>query len=141
YYAIRHLKNSKGLPTNAIYGFTQMLLKLLRDEKPEYLVMVFDSKEPTFRKQVYDAYKANRELPPEDLVPQFDYIRKVVKALNIPSLEMPGFEADDIIATLATNLLPKDQPVVIVTADKDLMQLVNDRVQLWDTMRDRRTGY
>ncbi|MCC6273418.1 MAG: hypothetical protein IT572_08120, partial [Deltaproteobacteria bacterium] len=104
YYAIRHLNNSKGLPTNAVYGFTQMLLRLLKEEKPEYLVMVFDSKEPSFRKQEFEAYKANREVPPDDLIPQFDYIKKVVTALNIPQLERPGFEADDIIATVAKRL-------------------------------------
>src|SRR5206468_2838917 len=91
FYAIRHLATSKGLPTNAVYGFTQMLLKLIKDEKPEHLVMVFDSKEPSFRKKEYGEYKANREVPPDDLVPQFDYIKRVVKALNIPQLEIPGF--------------------------------------------------
>ncbi|MCE9625903.1 MAG: DNA polymerase I [Deltaproteobacteria bacterium] len=138
YYAIRQLSNSKGLPTNAVYGFTQMLLRLLKEEKPEYLVMVFDSKEPSFRKKEYDAYKANREVPPDDLIPQFDYIRKVVDALNIPRLEMPGFEADDIIATIAKRLVPEASPVVIVTGDKDLMQLVNDHVQLLDEMKGKR---
>lgn len=139
YYAIRHLSNSKGIPTNATYGFTQMLLKLIKDEKPDHLVMVFDSKEPSFRKKEYDAYKANRELPPEDLVPQFDYIKRVVRALNIPVLEKPGFEADDIIATVVRRMLPKGHPAVIVTGDKDLMQLVDGRVQLLDTMKDKRT--
>ncbi len=139
YYAIRHLSNSKGLPTNAIYGFTQMLLRLLKDEHPEYLAMVFDSKEPTFRKQEYEPYKANREVPPDDLVPQFDYIKKVVHALNIPLLEMPGFEADDIIATIAKKLVPQENPVVIVTGDKDLMQLVNHHIHLLDTMKEKRT--
>lgn len=138
YYAIRHLSNSKGLPTNAVYGFTQMLLRLLKEEKPEYLVMVFDSKEPSFRKQEFEAYKANREVPPEDLIPQFDYIKKVVAALNIPQLELPGFEADDIIATVAKRLVPAENPVVIVTGDKDLMQLVNHHIVLLDEMKGKR---
>lgn len=138
YYAIRHLSNSKGLPTNAVYGFTQMLLRLLKEEKPEYLVMVFDSKEPSFRKKEYEAYKANREVPPDDLIPQFDYIKKVVTALNIPQLELPGFEADDIIATVAKKLVPAENPVVIVTGDKDLMQLVNHHIVLLDEMKGRR---
>lgn len=138
YYAIRHLTNSKGLPTNAVYGFTQMLLRLIKEEKPEYLLMVFDSKEPSFRKKEYEAYKANREVPPDDLVPQFDYIKKVVEALDIPRLEMPGFEADDIIATVAKKLVPPEQPVVIVTGDKDLMQLVNHHVVLLDEMKNKR---
>lgn len=137
YYAIRHLNNSKGLPTNAVYGFTQMLLRLLKEEKPEYLLMVFDSKEPSFRKKEYEAYKANREAPPEDLIPQFDYIKRVVEALNIPQLEMPGFEADDIIATVAKRLVPGENPVVIVTGDKDLMQLVNHHIVLLDEMKGK----
>ncbi|MFO1462445.1 MAG: DNA polymerase I [bacterium] len=138
YYAIRHLSNSKGLPTNAVYGFTQMLLRLLKEEKPEYLAMVFDSKEPSFRKKEYEAYKANREVPPDDLVPQFDYIKRVVDALNIPRLELPGFEADDIIATIAKRLVPGENPVVIVTGDKDLMQLVNHHIALLDEMKGKR---
>lgn len=138
YYAIRHLSNSKGLPTNAVYGFTQMLLRLLKEEKPEYLVMVFDSKEPSFRKKEFEAYKANREVPPDDLIPQFDYIKKVVAALNIPQLELPGFEADDIIATVAKRLVPAENPVVIVTGDKDLMQLVNHHIVLLDEMKGKR---
>ncbi|HKY62910.1 MAG TPA: DNA polymerase I [bacterium] len=138
YFAIRHLSNSKGLPTNAIYGFTQMLLKLIKDEKPEYLLMVFDSKEPSFRKNDYAEYKANREVPPDDLAPQFDYIKKVVEVLNIPQIEIPGYEADDIIATVAKKIIPKEQPVVIVTGDKDLMQLVNGHIVLLDTMKDKR---
>ncbi len=140
FYAIRSLSTSKGLPTNAVYGFTQMLLKLIKDENPEFLVMVFDSDKPTFRKEFYEEYKANRERPPDDLLPQFDYIKKVVRALNIPMLETPGYEADDIIATLARKVVPKGTPVVIVTGDKDLMQLVDDRVILLDTMRDKKTG-
>jgi len=139
YYAIRHLSNSKGIPTNATYGFTQMLLKLLKDEDPKYVVMVFDSKEPTFRKKEYPAYKANREAPPEDLVPQFDYIKQVVQALNISMLEAPGYEADDIIATIVRRLMPEDSTATIVTGDKDLMQLVDSKVQLLDTMKDKRT--
>src|SRR5918996_3240179 len=132
YYAIRHLSTSKGLPTNAIYGFTQMLLKLIKDEKPEYLLMVFDAKEPSFRKNEYAEYKANREVPPDDLAPQFDYIKRVVDVLNIPRLEIPGYEADDIIATVARRIIPKEHPVVIVTSDKDLMQLVNGHIALLD---------
>ena len=140
YFAIRSLSNSKGLPTNAVYGFTQMLLKLIKDEAPDHLVMIFDSKEPSFRKKEYQEYKANREVPPDDLIPQFDYIKKVVKALNIPQLEVPGFEADDIIATIARRMVPKDIEVIIVTGDKDLMQLVGPGVFLLDTMKDKKIG-
>jgi len=140
YFAIRALSNSKGLPTNATLGFTQMILRLIKDEDPKNLVMVFDSKEPTFRKKKYQQYKANREVPPEDLVPQFDYIKKVTRALNIPLLEKPGFEADDIIATLVRKVLPRKAKAVIVSGDKDLMQLVNDDVVMLDTMKGKRTG-
>lgn len=139
YYAVRPLSTSQGLPTNAIFGFTQMLLKFLKDRDPNHLVIVFDSKEPSFRKKLYEPYKANRELPPEDLIPQFDYIKKVVQVLNIPSLEMPGFEADDLIATLAKKTVPQGHAVVIVTGDKDLMQLVDENVSLYDPMKDKGT--
>ena len=101
YYAIRPLSTSKGLPTNAIYGFTQMILKLIRDVKPEYWAIVMDTKEPTCRDELYEHYKANRKEPPDDLVPQFEYIPKVIQALNIPMMVKPGFEADDLIATAA----------------------------------------
>jgi len=139
YYAIRSLSNSKGLPTNAVYGFTQMVLRLVKDEKPEYLVMVFDTEKPSFRKEKYEPYKANREVPPEDLIPQFEYIKRVTRALNIPLLEKPGFEADDIIATLVKKHLPPKCQAVIVTGDKDLMQLVDPQIHLLDTMKEKRT--
>ena len=84
YYAIRPLSNSKGLPTNALYGFTQMILKLLRDEKPDHIAVIFDTKEPTFRDEMYEDYKANREAPPDDLIQQFPYLKPILEALNIP---------------------------------------------------------
>ena len=104
YYAIRHLSNSKGEATNAVYGFTNMLLNLVRDEKPDLLAVVFDAKGPTFRKELYPEYKANRSAMPEDLVAQVPLIKEVVRALRMPALEMAGVEADDIIATLATRI-------------------------------------
>ncbi|MCP5468477.1 MAG: DNA polymerase I [Deltaproteobacteria bacterium] len=137
YYAIRGLSNSQGRPTNATYGFTQMVLRLLKDHSPQYWAMILDSKEPSFRKQKYPKYKANREVPPEDLVPQFEDVRRVTRALNIPMLEMPGFEADDIIATLARHYEKQKHPVVIVSGDKDLMQLVDPQIYLLDTMKDK----
>ncbi len=137
YYAIRPLSNSKGLPTNAIYGFTTMLLKLIREAKPEYLAVAFDTKEPTFRDEMYAEYKANRSEPPDDLVPQFEYIPKVVDALNISRLVKPGFEADDLIGTVAKKGVEEGYDVVIVSGDKDLMQLVSDRVTMWDTMKEK----
>jgi len=140
YYAIRHLNNSKGMATNAIYGFTNMLLKVVRDLKPDHLAVIFDSKGPTFRKEIYPEYKANRSAMPEDLVPQIPYIKKVVESFNMPGIEMPGFEADDIIATLAKRFAARGMDITVVTGDKDLMQIVDDRIHLLDTMKDKVYG-
>ncbi|MEN8688017.1 MAG: DNA polymerase, partial [Desulfuromonadales bacterium] len=140
YYAIRHLSNSQGMATNAIYGFTNMLLKVIRDHKPDRLAVIFDSKGPTFRKEIYPAYKANRAAMPEDLVPQVPYIKKIVAAFNLPGLEMPGFEADDIIATLAKQFAARGMEITVVTGDKDLMQIVDDHIHLLDTMKDKVYG-
>ncbi len=140
YYAIRHLSNSQGMATNAIYGFTNMLLKVIRELKPDQLAVVFDSKGPTFRKDIYPEYKANRSAMPEDLVPQIPYIKRVVEAFNLPGIEKAGFEADDIIATLAGKFAARGMQVTVVTGDKDLMQIVSDRVCLLDTMKDKISG-
>jgi DNA polymerase I len=140
YYAIRHLSNSKGMATNAIFGFTNMLLKVVREEKPDLLAVVFDSKGPTFRKELYPDYKANRSAMPEDLVPQIPYIKQVVAGFNLPALEQPGFEADDIIATLAERFSAQGVEVTIVSGDKDLMQVVSDQVKMLDTMKDKLYG-
>ncbi len=134
YFAIKgHLSNRKGLPTKAIFGFTQMLLKLLREKDPQYVVICFDAKGPTFRHEIYEAYKANRPPLPDDLAVQLPYIREIAEAFGIPILEIPGFEADDLIASLATKL---DHPVVIVGGDKDLLPLVSEKIILWDPMKD-----
>jgi DNA polymerase-1 len=101
YHAVRNLSNSHGFPTNAIFGFSNMLLKLLADRDPHYLAVVFDSKGPTFRHKLYPDYKANRPPMPEDMAQQLPRIREVVSNLNLKTLEMPGYEADDIIGTLA----------------------------------------
>jgi DNA polymerase-1 len=140
YYAIRHLSNSQGMATNAIYGFTNMLLKVIREQQPDHLAVIFDSKGPTFRKEIYSEYKAHRPPMPEDLVPQIPYIKRVVDAFNLPGLEMSGYEADDILATLAKRFAAKGMDVTVVTGDKDLMQVVNDRVCLLDTMKDKISG-
>lgn len=140
YFAIRHLSNSKGEATNAVYGFTNMLLNLLREHKPDHVAVIFDSKGPTFRKELYSEYKANRAAMPDDLVPQIPLIKEVVKAFNLPALEKPGYEADDIIATLARRYAEQGFKVTVVTGDKDLMQIVNDRVQLLDTMKGKVSG-
>ncbi|MCK4507130.1 MAG: DNA polymerase I [Desulfuromonadales bacterium] len=140
YYAIRHLSNSQGMATNAIYGFTNMLLKVIRELQPDQLAVIFDSKGPTFRKDIYPEYKANRSAMPEDLVPQIPYIKRVVDALNLPGIELAGYEADDIIATLAKKFAGKGLEVTVVTGDKDMMQIVTDRIQLLDTMKDKVSG-
>ncbi|MBI2342879.1 MAG: DNA polymerase I [Deltaproteobacteria bacterium] len=139
FYAIRPLSTSHGLPTNALYGFTKMLLKLFRSVHPTHAAIVFDSKEPTFRHERAATYKANRAEPPDDLIVQFPYFRRMVAALNIPQFEMPGYEADDIIGTIATRMAAIGEEVVIITGDKDFMQLVTPHITLWDTMKDRRT--
>jgi len=139
FYAIRHLSNSKGFPTNAIYGFTQMLLKVLKDHQPDYLAVVFDSKAPTFRSEVYKEYKANRPAMPDGLIPQIPYIKRIIEGYRIATLEMDGYEADDLIGTVAKGMAPEVE-VVIITGDKDILQLVSDRIQVYDTMKEKRIG-
>jgi len=140
YYAIRPLSTSKGLPTNALYGFTSMLLKLIREEKPDHIACIFDVARKTFRNEKYPAYKANRAEPPSDLVPQFPYFRKIARALSIPVLELPNYEADDVIGAIARKMERRKLQTVIVTGDKDMMQLVDEKVTLFDTMREKRIG-
>lgn len=135
YYAIQPLSTSKGLPTNALYGFTRMLLKLTGEEKPDMLAVVFDTREKTFRGEIYPEYKANRKEPPDDLIPQFPYFEPIVDALGIKRLSKPGFEADDVIGTIASRAEKEGYDVVIVTGDKDFMQLVSSNIQLYDTMK------
>jgi DNA polymerase-1 len=140
YYAIRHLSSPKGFPTNALYGFTQMLLKVLKDRKPDHLAVVFDVGRRTFRTELYPEYKANRSAMPEDLVPQIAPIKEMVRAFNIPVLQKEGFEADDIIGAISRQCEAKGMNVVVVTGDKDLMQIVTEAVTLLDTMKDKATG-
>ncbi len=140
YYAIRPLTSSKGVPTNAVYGFTTMLLKLLRAHQPRYVAIAFDTKERTFRHEMYSAYKANRPPPPEDLVPQFALIHRMSEAFGMQTLIKPGFEADDLIGTLARKAHAAGRQVVIVTGDKDFMQLVNGDIWLLDELRAEKNG-
>jgi DNA polymerase-1 len=137
FYAIRDLSNSKGFPTNAIYGFTTMLMKLLRERKPYYIVIAFDVKGPTFRHESYDGYKATRKETPETLIPQISCIKDIVRGFSIPILEQRGIEADDIIGSLAKKYAAEGIKTVIVSGDKDLMQLVADDVTMVDTMLDK----
>jgi len=137
YHAIQGLSNSQGLPTNATFGFTRMLIKLLEDRLPEYLIMLFDSKGPTFRHKIYEEYKANRPPMPEDLSIQIPYIKEVTRGLNLPLLELEGYEADDLIGTLAAKAEEAGFSVVMVTGDKDFMQLVTENIHIWDPMKDK----
>jgi DNA polymerase-1 len=139
FYAIGHLSNSKGLPTNAVYGFLQMLLKVVKVYHPEYLLVVFDAKAPTFRSEIFEAYKAHRPAMPENLVPQIPYIKRILEVYRIARLEMEGYEADDLIGTVAT-LLEKDADVTILSGDKDMLQLVSEHVQVVDPMKEKRFG-
>ena len=136
YYAIRHLNTSKGFPTNALYGFLKTTVKLLTEVKPQFLAYCFDHKEPSFRKKIYEPYKANRGEMPEDLQMQVPYIEKITKALGISIFNKEGFEADDIIGTLCRWGELKSCQIIIVSSDKDFAQLINDNVTLWDTFKN-----
>ena len=140
FFALPPMSNSNELPTQAIYGFTTMTLKFLKEHQPEMLAVVLDAGRETFRNQIYHEYKSNRPEAPPDLIPQFPYIRKVLQAMNIPALELAGFEADDLIATLAKNFSSQETEVVIVSGDKDLMQLVGESVRLLDTVKSKWIG-
>ena len=136
YHAVRSLSNSRGLPTNAAFSFTRMLLKFMKERQPRYAVVLFDARGPTFRHEIYKEYKANRAAMPEDMAVQIPYIKKIVSAFRIPMLEMPGFEADDLIGTLARQATAAGFAVVIVSGDKDFAQLVSDRVTIWDPLKE-----
>ena len=148
YYALPPLsRKSDGLPTGAVNGFCTMLYKLLEDvrsddskNKPTHFVVIFDSAKKNFRNEIYEDYKANRTEAPEDLVPQFEYIRKSVEAFNVASAEMLNYEADDLIATYTEQIQKKGARVTIISADKDLMQLVKPGVRLYDPMKSKVLG-
>jgi DNA polymerase I len=136
YHAIRTLSNSKGMPTNAVYGFTRMLIKLIQDRCPEHVAIFFDAKGPTFRHRLFNDYKATRPSTPDDLAMQLPYIKRITAAFNIPVIEKEGFEADDLIGTYARRAEADGFSVVMVTGDKDFMQLITPRVSMWDPMKD-----
>ncbi len=137
YYAIRGLSSSSGEPTNAVYGFLQMLRKLLRDEQPRYLGVALDVSSDTVRRDRYADYKANRAPMPDDLKPQIPWIRKLLEAYKVPLLEMPKYEADDVLGTLAKKASAAGYEVVLVSPDKDLFQLVGDGVLQFHTTREK----
>ena len=139
FFALPPLTGPRGLPTNAVYGFTTMLLKLLSEAKPDFAAVVFDAPGATFRDDLYADYKANRTGMPDDLSAQIPWIHRVVAALRLPEICVPGVEADDVIASFIAAHEGTELDCVIVTNDKDLMQLVRPGVRLWDTMRDRWT--
>jgi len=148
YYALPPLsRKSDGLPTGAVSGFCSMLFKLLEDSrsddsiyKPTHFAVIFDSARKNFRNDIYSEYKANRSEAPEDLVPQFDYIRKSVKAFNLPSIELLNYEADDLIATYVKQITEMGAKATVISSDKDLMQLVSDNVRLYDPMKSKVLG-
>ncbi len=136
FYAIRELTNSSGFPTNAIYGFTTMLIKLLKEQKPDYIAVAFDAKGPTFRHEAYEKYKATRKETPDELVAQIPYVKEVIRSFSIPVLEKQGIEADDIIGTIARRQ-QTSMDVIIASGDKDMMQLVSPGITMIDTMKDK----
>ncbi|MEO8196360.1 MAG: DNA polymerase I [Thermoanaerobaculia bacterium] len=138
FYAIRSLSNSKGLPTNAVFGFVQILRKVLKDEAPDFIGVALDISDKTVRTEKYADYKANRAPMPDDLVPQIPYVRKAIEAFRIPRLELDNYEADDVMGTLAKKAVAEGYEVVLVSADKDLMQLVGPHVTLLHTGRNKR---
>jgi DNA polymerase-1 len=148
YYALPPLsRKSDGLPTGAVSGFCSMLFKLLEDSrsddsihKPTHFAVIFDSAKKNFRNDIYSDYKANRTEAPEDLAPQFEYIRKAVKAFNLPSIELINYEADDLIATYAKQIINAGAKVTVISSDKDLMQLVSDKTRLYDPMKNKVLG-
>ncbi len=148
YYALPPLsRKSDGLPTGAVSGFCSMLFKLLEDSrsddsvnKPTHFAVIFDSSRKNFRNEIYRDYKANRSEAPEDLVPQFEYIRKSVKAFNLPSVELLNYEADDLIASYAKLITSAGAKVTVISSDKDLMQLVSSKVRLYDPMKSKVIG-
>jgi 5'-3' exonuclease len=138
YYApFRELTSPSGEPTKATYVFSQMLLSLVRQKRPTHLAMVIDrAGEKTFRDEVFPPYKANREPPPEDFPPQEKRILQIVEAAGVPVLSLPGYEADDILATLVEQARGRDMDVYLVSKDKDLEQLLSERVRMYDPNKD-----
>lgn len=140
FYAVKELANSQGFPTNAIFGFANMLQRLRQDYAPSHLAVVFDAKGKNFRHDLYPKYKIRRLAMPETMRPQIPRIKELIRAYRIPTIELPGYEADDILATLVTRWEREGDDVVLVSGDKDLMQLVSPHVTMLDTMKDERIG-
>ncbi|MGH7257464.1 MAG: DNA polymerase I [Nitrospiraceae bacterium] len=137
FFALPPLSNSKGLQTNAVYGFTTMLLKVLRDHKPDYVAVVFDVRGPTMRHEEYKEYKAQRPPMPQGMSAQIPYIHRVVEAMAVPCIRQAGYEADDLIGTLARKAEGQELSVVIVTSDKDMFQLLTPLTRIYDPVKDK----
>ncbi len=137
YHAVAPLSNAEGMPTHAVFGFLNILKRLLKEKQPKYLAVTFDMRGKVFRHDIYPEYKANRPPMPDDLAIQIPYIKELVRSMNIPCFEVQGIEADDIIASAARVLSNQGQKVIVVSGDKDLLQLVDDRVVMWDPMKDK----
>lgn len=140
YHALPPMTRGDGTPVGAVYGFTAMLLKLLEDTDADHIAVIFDRARKTFRSDIYPDYKAHRPPPPEDLIPQFELVREAVRAMGLKAVDMEGFEADDLIATYARQAREAGADVTIVSSDKDLMQLVCDKVTMMDAMKNRTIG-
>ena len=144
YHSMPPLTRPDGTPVGAVLGFTNMVMKLkdnTRKDDDHYMAVIFDAGQKTFRNEIFPDYKANRPPPPDDLIPQFDLVREAAQAMGLTGVSMVGYEADDIIATYTKQALERDMQVTIISSDKDLMQLVNDHVAIYDTMKDRRIGH
>jgi len=146
FYAIKNLKTKEGLPTNAVYGFTVSLMKILRRKRLDYIGIVFDLPEPTFRHKEFASYKANRPKMPDDLIIQFPIIKEVIRAFNIPIFEFGGYEADDILATIAKEGEKNAFDVFVMSPDKDLLQIITDNIRVIrstkeDAVFDRKKVY
>jgi DNA polymerase-1 len=137
FFALPPMTRNDGTPVNAVFGFSSMLFKLMQDHADDDMIVVFDAGRVSFRNDIYDQYKANRDEPPPELVPQFELVRDAARAFGLPAVEAEGFEADDLIATYVDRARALDRDVIIVSSDKDLMQLVAPGVVMWDPMKAR----
>jgi DNA polymerase-1 len=140
YHALPPMTRPDGTPVNAVYGFTAMLLKLVEETDADHIAVIFDRARKTFRSDIYPEYKAHRPPPPDDLIPQFELVRQATRAMGLKAVDMEGFEADDLIATYARQAVEAGADVTIVSSDKDLMQLVNDKVTMMDAMKNKIIG-
>jgi DNA polymerase I len=140
YHALPPLTRPDGTPVGAVLGFTNIMLKFLRETDADHIAVVFDASQRTFRNRIYEAYKAHRPETPDDLVPQFALVREATDAMNVARIEQVDFEADDLIAAYAKAAVKAGATVTIVSSDKDLMQLVSDKIEMFDPIKQRPIG-